>query len=207
MTHGFRNLPATKHASLGRLYKKIREDAGYTQEQLAKIFGVRATTISACELKGQLSVDMLNRYADHFKVSTDFLLGRTSIRTPHQTARAICKSLGIKEEAVVILLNAQKKKKRQQAENEKGTSQLSSGSENIYSEFLSSLITDKNFANLCNSFRNGVIILGQTVKSDELTDGINSRMIYSSYLYECMQHFMAFLRLNGEMAKQRGEST
>lgn len=195
MNHDFRNLSSTNSASLGLLYKKIRSEAGYTQEQLAKILGVRPSTISACELKGQLSIEMLNRYADHFKVSTDFLLGRTAIRHPHQTVRAICKALGIREEAVAFLVNEEKKKKGNKLKTKNQSSELSSCSANTYSEFLSFLITDQNFVGLCNSFNTGVRASEQAIKDEEMANGINSRTLYNSYyFYECMQHFMAFLR-------------
>ena len=164
---------------LGRLYQKLRADKGYTQEQLAKILGVRPSTISACELKGQLSVDMLNRYADHFKVSTDFLLGRTTTQHPHQTVRAICKKLGITEEAAVVLIDTKKRKKAIQAkeraakylqnlpsdaDNEEASAEYDNlrhptqeieHRDNARAMFLSALITDENFQMMCEAFQAG----------------------------------------------------
>jgi transcriptional regulator with XRE-family HTH domain len=65
--------------------KNLRKEKKITQEQLAVILGVERSSIgkyeSAPEGKEAIpSVDVLNRIADYFDVSIDYLLGRTDIK-------------------------------------------------------------------------------------------------------------------------------
>lgn len=65
----------------GDRLKLLREEKQLTQEELAVIFNVTDATINRYE-KNQRQPDtgMLDRFADFFDVSTDYLLGRTEIR-------------------------------------------------------------------------------------------------------------------------------
>ena len=64
--------------------RALREDHDLTQATLAELLQVHQTTYSDYErgkLNGPLSV--LDRLADYYGVSVDYLLGRTEIRTPY----------------------------------------------------------------------------------------------------------------------------
>ena len=64
--------------------RSIRIDRGYTQEQVAKYLGISQNTYSQYEI-GVLNypVDAVVKLADFYNVSTDYLLGRTSIKEPY----------------------------------------------------------------------------------------------------------------------------
>lgn len=64
--------------------RSIRIDRGYTQEQIAKQLGISQNTYSQYEI-GVLNypVDAIVKLADIYGVSTDYLLGRTSIKDPY----------------------------------------------------------------------------------------------------------------------------
>jgi len=64
--------------------KALRQDSDLTQNELAKILNISRTTISGYENAGtEPSFEILNKIADYFNVSIDYLLGRTSISTPY----------------------------------------------------------------------------------------------------------------------------
>ena len=93
--------------------KKLREDKGLTQTDLGEIFGLTKTAISLYEndkrgIDSKLAVSL----ADYFGVTTDYLLGRTSI--PYieieidgvetlEDARALGKKIG---EEIAALVNS-----------------------------------------------------------------------------------------------------
>ena len=64
--------------------RSIRIDRGYTQEQIAKQLGISQNTYSQYEI-GVLNypVDAIVKLADIYGVSTDYLLGRTSVKAPY----------------------------------------------------------------------------------------------------------------------------
>ena len=64
--------------------RSIRIDRGYTQEQIAKQLGISQNTYSQYEI-GVLNypVDAVVKLADIYGVSTDYLLGRTSVKEPY----------------------------------------------------------------------------------------------------------------------------
>ncbi len=60
--------------------KKLRESSNETQEELGKILNVSKATISKYENGTvEMSNDTLIKLANHFNVSTDYILGRTNI--------------------------------------------------------------------------------------------------------------------------------
>ena len=67
----------------GERLRNLRISAGLSQKKLADQLNVRHTTISRIE-KGERepSLQLLNLIADFFKVSVDYLLGRTDDPTP-----------------------------------------------------------------------------------------------------------------------------
>lgn len=62
-------------------FRDLRDKEGLTQEQLAQIAGVQVSTISKIEngTTTKISSTILTAIADHFHVSTDFLLGRVDL--------------------------------------------------------------------------------------------------------------------------------
>ncbi|MBR5231100.1 MAG: helix-turn-helix transcriptional regulator [Clostridia bacterium] len=64
--------------------KDIREDMDITQRQLAEYLHIRQNTLSQYE-NGQrsLPIDTLEKLADYFGTSTDYILGRTDERRPY----------------------------------------------------------------------------------------------------------------------------
>ena len=63
--------------------KELRKNHMTTQEELAKYLGVGRPTIAGYETKGkQPSFEILDKIADFFNVSIDYLLGRSNIERP-----------------------------------------------------------------------------------------------------------------------------
>ena len=64
--------------------RKLRIDGGYTQRQIAQVLGINQNTYSQYEI-GVLnySVEALERLADFYGVSVDYLLGRTAVKEPY----------------------------------------------------------------------------------------------------------------------------
>ncbi len=87
--------------------KKLRTSRGISQVELAKKLSVTKQTVSNWENDNiQPSIDMLERLADFFNVSTDYLLGRSS--------SADISAEGLTDEElthVVLLINDLKKAK------------------------------------------------------------------------------------------------
>lgn len=65
--------------TFGERLKKLRTGKGITQEKLGKIIGVSDRVIGYYEADNRFPKDdiLLNKIADYFEVSLDYLLGRT----------------------------------------------------------------------------------------------------------------------------------
>ncbi len=70
---------------LGDRIKRLREDTGLNQLELAKILNISNTTLSQYE-SGQRtpSDDIKIVIADYFNVSLDYLLGRINVKNPYE---------------------------------------------------------------------------------------------------------------------------
>lgn len=65
--------------SIGNRIADLRTDAHMSQFQLAKVLGIGTSTLGMYETnKRKPSPKVLNKLADYFDVSTDYLLGRDS---------------------------------------------------------------------------------------------------------------------------------
>ena len=64
--------------------RDLREDRDLKQKDLAEVLRVHQTTYSDYEL-GRLNipVGVLHMLADYYKVSVDYLLSRTNVKTPY----------------------------------------------------------------------------------------------------------------------------
>ena len=61
--------------------KELRENAGYSQYTFADAFGVAQSTVGSWEAgKREPNLDTIQRIADFFSVTVDYLLGRTDER-------------------------------------------------------------------------------------------------------------------------------
>lgn len=64
--------------------RDLREDSDRNQTELAKLLGMSQTGYSKYETgENDLPVAVLEKLADIYHVSTDYLLGRTDIKTPY----------------------------------------------------------------------------------------------------------------------------
>jgi transcriptional regulator with XRE-family HTH domain len=68
---------------LGKRLCQLREENRLTQKELAKHLGLTGRAIGYYEAEERCPApDTLNKIADFFNVSIDWLFGRTDIRTP-----------------------------------------------------------------------------------------------------------------------------
>ncbi len=64
--------------------RDLREDQDKSQKEIANLLKVHQTTYSDYELnKLNIPVAALHILADYYNVSTDYLLGRTKVKTPY----------------------------------------------------------------------------------------------------------------------------
>jgi len=68
--------------------RSLRVDNGYTQEDIAKYLNIKQNTYSQYEI-GVLNypVEALEKLADLYHVSVDYLLGRTDVKEPYPRKR------------------------------------------------------------------------------------------------------------------------
>ena len=65
--------------------KDLREDNDLTQADIDKLLKTTQQQYSKYELGIRLiPIDKLNKLADYYKTSTDYILGRTNIRKPYE---------------------------------------------------------------------------------------------------------------------------
>ena len=68
--------------------KDLREDMDLTQADIAKILNTTQQQYSKYEIGIRLiPIDKLNKLADFYKTSTDYILGRTNNRKPYETEK------------------------------------------------------------------------------------------------------------------------
>ena len=64
--------------------RDLREDNDYPQKTVADVLSVHQTTYSSYELgKLEIPLEALEKLADFYGVSVDYLLGRTDVKTPY----------------------------------------------------------------------------------------------------------------------------
>jgi len=64
--------------------RDLREDSDRNQTQLAELLGMSQTGYSKYETgENEVPVAVLEKLADIYNTSTDYLLGRTNIKTPY----------------------------------------------------------------------------------------------------------------------------
>ena len=101
--------------TIGERLKKLREDKGEKQQDVANAILVDRTVISFFERNERKpDVDKLIALAKHFDVTTDFLLCQSDVKKADITLQAISKYIGLSDEAirrVIMSRNALKNKK------------------------------------------------------------------------------------------------
>lgn len=84
--------------------KALRRERGITQQQLADGVGISKGGLSYYENSGRTpDISILERFADYFGVTTDYLLGRTNAQTQKVKLQAVCNYTGLSDKAVNLL--------------------------------------------------------------------------------------------------------
>ncbi len=95
-------ITSNQFTDIGERIKRLREDKGLTQAELAKKLNVKRETVNQWEnnvrdLKTQYTISL----AKEFNVSADYILGITpDIKTTDPTIKEICEYTGLSEKAV-----------------------------------------------------------------------------------------------------------
>lgn len=85
----------------GKRLFEIRESRGESQQELADSIGITRQSLSRYELgERTANIDLLKKVAEHYKVSTDYLLGIAKEKTTDPQLRSICDFVGLHEKAV-----------------------------------------------------------------------------------------------------------
>jgi transcriptional regulator with XRE-family HTH domain len=85
-------------------YTDLRVEKNLSQTDLAKALDCNKQYISKLESgERTISLMLLEKYADFFNVSTDYLLGRTDIKTNNTKVQDICKYTGLSENAILFM--------------------------------------------------------------------------------------------------------
>jgi len=104
---GYDSIFATR---LRELMNEKKDGKKVTQQAIADVIGGSRQVISQY-MNGVVTpqIDKLEKIADFFEVSCDYLLGRTNIRTTDTTVQAICQAIGLSEKSVnqLMQLNSQ----------------------------------------------------------------------------------------------------
>ncbi len=70
---------------VGKIIRKLRQEKGITQNELSNYLGLTPKMVSFYELGERFPpYDIINKLADYFDVSTDYLLGRSEIKNPEK---------------------------------------------------------------------------------------------------------------------------
>ena len=84
--------------------KTLRKERGITQQQLADGVGISKGGLSYYENTGRTpDITILERFADYFGVTTDYLLGRTNAQTQKGKLQAVCNHTGLSDKSVNLL--------------------------------------------------------------------------------------------------------
>ncbi|MCM1277072.1 MAG: helix-turn-helix domain-containing protein [Lachnospiraceae bacterium] len=84
--------------------KTLRKERGITQQQLADGVGISKGGLSYYENSGRTpDISILERFADYFGVTTDYLLGRTNAQTQKAKLQAVCNYTGLSDKSVELL--------------------------------------------------------------------------------------------------------
>ena len=89
--------------------RKLIDDEGVKRAELAKYLGVSDAAIGQYYNGETLpTMEKLIKLADFFQVSTDYLLGRTDVKSVDLTEKAICEYTGLTEKALFSITSMHK---------------------------------------------------------------------------------------------------
>lgn len=86
-------------------FRDLMSERKTTQRKMAEICSVKPQSISQWA-NGETRPDILSlkKIAEHFQVSTDYLLGLTNVQTPDIATKELCLTLGLSEDSINLLL-------------------------------------------------------------------------------------------------------
>ena len=128
---------------------------GETQGKLAEAVGVHRQSIGQWKEGSTVpDINSLNKMADYYKVSTDYLLGRVDVESPDIEKQAICKVTGLSLKAVEDLLWQNKYSK----------------ADPNHPELISELLENPMFDIALSSLHNAVFSINRFYTSDYTND-------------------------------------
>ncbi len=87
----------------GDRLKTLRRERGITQQELADAIGISKGGLYYENTNRAPDITVLEKFADYFKVSADYLLGRTNAQTQKAKLQAVCNYTGLSDKAVGLL--------------------------------------------------------------------------------------------------------
>ncbi len=98
----------------GDRLKTLRRERGITQQELADAIGISKGGLCYYENTNRApDITVLEKFADYFKVSADYLLGRTNAQTQKAKLQAVCNYTGLSDKAVELLAELKERKSPQ----------------------------------------------------------------------------------------------
>lgn len=89
---------------IGERIAKLRKSSGEKQEDLAEVLGCNRGSLANYETgKRTPDIDTIIKIAQHYKTTTDYILGVTDNKTTDTTVQAICDYTGLSENSVNLL--------------------------------------------------------------------------------------------------------
>lgn len=89
---------------IGKRIKILRRNQDLTQKQLAEMLKVSQQTVGYWETGDRLlKADQIKMLANYFNVSTDYLLGLSSVPTTNKNLQYICDYIGLDVTSVITL--------------------------------------------------------------------------------------------------------
>lgn len=86
---------------LSKRIVELREANGETQQELADAIGITRQTLSRYEIAIRtVDVNVLGALAQHFQVSTDYLLGLSDVKSTEQDMKTACDVTGLSEATI-----------------------------------------------------------------------------------------------------------
>lgn len=81
---------------------ELREAKGETQQELADAIGITRQSLSRYEIATRtINVDVLGALAQHFNVTTDYLLGLSDVKSTEKDMKIACEVTGLMEETIL----------------------------------------------------------------------------------------------------------
>mgnify|MGYP004732743093 CR=1 FL=1 len=99
--------------NIGERLSDLRKEKGFTQLEVAEKTGIQRTTINYYECGARkVKVEDLLTLSAFYKVSTDYLLCNSDIKTTDKNVKLTCETTGLSEDAIHYIMNADKSELR-----------------------------------------------------------------------------------------------